>query len=153
MNERGCSSWFQVRFTYLYFIKNPFLSFLFPIGPLVPVSVPPRSYTRGGISSRASRPGLQFASDLQTPQPFTFIQQSATLQHLCPQKFCFYFFLKKQQIFSHYYAALVKFLLQAYFCISEISLCGCQTVTPSSCIVYELYAWTFLLCMYDLIFF
>ncbi|KAM7408490.1 hypothetical protein PAMA_002288 [Pampus argenteus] len=26
--------------------------------PLVPVSVPPRSYTRGGISSRASRPGL-----------------------------------------------------------------------------------------------
>ncbi|XP_071336400.1 protein FAM149B1 isoform X2 [Trachinotus anak] len=26
--------------------------------PQVPVSVPPRSYTRGGISSRASRPGL-----------------------------------------------------------------------------------------------
>ncbi|KAF7669105.1 hypothetical protein LDENG_00247750 [Lucifuga dentata] len=26
--------------------------------PLVPVSVPPRSYTRGGIPSRASRPGL-----------------------------------------------------------------------------------------------
>ncbi|XP_029305327.1 protein FAM149B1 isoform X2 [Cottoperca gobio] len=26
--------------------------------PLIPVSVPPRSYTRGGISSRASRPGL-----------------------------------------------------------------------------------------------
>ncbi|XP_044070255.1 protein FAM149B1 isoform X2 [Siniperca chuatsi] len=26
--------------------------------PLVPVSVPPRSYTRGGISFRASRPGL-----------------------------------------------------------------------------------------------
>ncbi|XP_030011818.1 protein FAM149B1 isoform X2 [Sphaeramia orbicularis] len=26
--------------------------------PLVPVSVPPRSYTRGGISSRAGRPGL-----------------------------------------------------------------------------------------------
>ncbi|KAK5854217.1 hypothetical protein PBY51_015307 [Eleginops maclovinus] len=26
--------------------------------PLMPVSVPPRSYTRGGISSRASRPGL-----------------------------------------------------------------------------------------------
>ncbi|XP_026165699.1 protein FAM149B1 isoform X2 [Mastacembelus armatus] len=26
--------------------------------PLAPVSVPPRSYTRGGISSRASRPGL-----------------------------------------------------------------------------------------------
>ncbi|KAI3362742.1 hypothetical protein L3Q82_001801 [Scortum barcoo] len=26
--------------------------------PLVPVTVPPRSYTRGGISSRASRPGL-----------------------------------------------------------------------------------------------
>ncbi|XP_035028792.2 protein FAM149B1 isoform X1 [Hippoglossus stenolepis] len=26
--------------------------------PLVPLSVPPRSYTRGGISSRASRPGL-----------------------------------------------------------------------------------------------
>nr|XP_046257567.1 protein FAM149B1 [Scatophagus argus] len=26
--------------------------------PLVPVSVPPRSYTRGGISSKASRPGL-----------------------------------------------------------------------------------------------
>ncbi|KAM6916342.1 protein FAM149B1 [Xenentodon cancila] len=26
--------------------------------PLVPVSVPPRPYTRGGISSRASRPGL-----------------------------------------------------------------------------------------------
>ncbi|KAI4812939.1 hypothetical protein KUCAC02_024301 [Chaenocephalus aceratus] len=26
--------------------------------PLMPVSVPPRSYTRGGVSSRASRPGL-----------------------------------------------------------------------------------------------
>ncbi|KAE8280785.1 Protein FAM149B1 [Larimichthys crocea] len=26
--------------------------------PLVPASLPPRSYTRGGISSRASRPGL-----------------------------------------------------------------------------------------------
>ncbi|XP_053188698.1 protein FAM149B1 isoform X1 [Scomber japonicus] len=29
-----------------------------PVAPLVPVSVPARSYTRGGISSRASRPGL-----------------------------------------------------------------------------------------------